>query len=54
MSPATIIEFLLWLLIAASVIAVLTRFAIDLFHLPIVEALGESKGTLSRSCWPGS
>jgi len=58
MSPATIIEFLLWLLIAASVIAVLTNrlkipytvalvlggFAIDLFHLPIMEALGESKG----------
>jgi len=59
MSPATIIEFLLWLLIAASLIAVLTNrfkipytvalvlggFAIDLFHLPIMEALGESKST---------
>jgi len=54
MSPAGIIEFLLWLLIAASAIAVVTSrlkipytvalvlggFAIDIFHLPIMSALG--------------
>jgi CPA1 family monovalent cation:H+ antiporter len=59
MSPAAIIEFLLWLLIAASVIALITSrfripytvalvlggFAIDLFHLPILSALGETEGS---------
>jgi CPA1 family monovalent cation:H+ antiporter len=57
MSTAAIIEFLLWLLIAASLIALVTRrfkvpytvalviggFAIDLFHLPITKAFGEGK-----------
>jgi Na+:H+ antiporter len=59
MSPAAIIEFLLWLLIAASAIAIVTSrfkipytvalvlggFAIDLFHLPIVSALGETESS---------
>jgi len=58
MSTAAIIEFLLWLLIAASVIAVITSrfkipytvalvlggFAIDIFHLPIISALGQAEG----------
>lgn len=54
MSPASIVEFLLWLLIAASLIALATKrfkvpytvalvaggFAIDLFRLPITNVLG--------------
>jgi CPA1 family monovalent cation:H+ antiporter len=58
MSPAATIEFLLWLLIAASLIALLTKklrvpytvalvaggFTIDLFRLPITRALGEGSG----------
>ncbi len=56
MTPASIIEFLLWLLIAASLIALVTTrlkipytvalvaggFAIDLFHLPITKVFGET------------
>jgi Na+:H+ antiporter len=59
MSTASIIEFLLWLLIAASAIAVVTSrfkipytvalvlggFAIDIFHLPIVSALGDAEAS---------
>ena len=59
MSTAAIIEFLLWLLIAASAIAIVTSrlkipytvalvlggFAIDLFHLPIMSALGATEGS---------
>lgn len=57
MSPASIIEFLLWLLIAASLIALVTKrfkvpytvalvaggFAIDLFRLPISHVLGKGR-----------
>ncbi len=59
MSTASIIEFLLWLLIAASVIALVAKylkvpytvalvmggFAIDLFRLPITTVLGHTEGT---------
>jgi len=59
MSTAAIIEFLLWLLIAASAIAVVTSrlkipytvalvlggFAIDIFRLPIISALGQTEGS---------
>ena len=59
MSTASIIEFLLWLLIAASVIALVAKhlkvpytvalvaggFAIDLFRLPITTVLGQAEGT---------
>jgi CPA1 family monovalent cation:H+ antiporter len=55
MSPASLIEFLLWLLIAASLIALVTKrlkvpytvalvaggFAIDIFRLPITTVLGK-------------
>ena len=58
MTPATIIEFLLWLLIAASLIALVAKrlkipytvalvaggFAIDLFRLPITNVLGQGEG----------
>ena len=58
-SPAAIIEFLLWLLIAASLIALATKrfrvpytvalvaggFAIDLFRLPISNVLGKGQET---------
>ncbi len=57
MSPASVIEFLLWLLIAASLIALVTKrfrvpytvalvaggFAIDLFRLPILKVLGQGQ-----------
>jgi Na+:H+ antiporter len=60
MSPASIIEFLLWLLIAASLIALVTKhlkvpytvalvaggFAIDLFRLPITNVLGKEPGAM--------
>jgi CPA1 family monovalent cation:H+ antiporter len=59
MSPATIIEFLLWLLIAASVIALVAKrfnmpytvalvlggFAIDLFRPPLVGVFGTGQPT---------
>jgi len=59
MTPASIIEFLLWLLIAASLIALVTKrlkvpytvalvaggFAIDLFRLPITNVLGKGRET---------
>jgi Na+:H+ antiporter len=59
MSAAAIIEFLLWLLIAASLIALVTKrlrvpytvalvaggFAIDLFRLPITSVLGQARPT---------
>jgi CPA1 family monovalent cation:H+ antiporter len=58
MSPAEVIKFLLWLLIAASFIGILTKqlkvpytvalvaggFAIDLFRTPITRFLGEGFG----------
>src|SRR5277367_669849 len=58
MSPASIIEFLLWLLIAASLIALSTKrlkipytvalvvggLVIDFFRLPITEVLGKRAG----------
>ena len=58
MTPAAIIEFLLWLLIAASLIALVTKrfrvpytvalvvggFAIDFFRLPIASVLGQGSG----------
>jgi Na+:H+ antiporter len=57
MTPASIIEFLLWLLIAASLIAMITKrlkvpytvalvaggFAIDIFRLPIANVLGKGQ-----------
>ncbi len=59
MSASTIIEFLLWLMIAASIIALVTKrfnlpytvalvvggFAIDLFRLPITNILGNGQPT---------
>lgn len=59
MSTASIIEFLLWLVIAASVIALVAKhlrmpytvalvaggFAIDLFRLPITTVLGHAEGS---------
>ncbi|MEO8130584.1 MAG: Na+/H+ antiporter, partial [Bryobacteraceae bacterium] len=59
MSTASIVEFLLWLLIAASLIALGAKylkmpytvalvaggFAIDLFRLPISAVLGDARGT---------
>lgn len=59
MSPASIIEFLLWLLIAASLIALVTKrlkvpytvalvaggLLIDLFRLPITTVLGKGQET---------